>query len=553
MDELSVLIGGRAGDGINQAGLLIARLLNHLGFRVYMYFSYPSLIRGGHNFSIIRAAKNRVATHRDKIDFLLALNQDTVDFHQQRLKDTSHIIYDSDTTEAEGLGLNLANIIKQENASSLMRNTCLIGAFAKSVGIKWEYLEDVFRKSISKEADLNLQVAQRGYNESREFFKIDALRQKKMSILSGNEAIGLGLVKAGLTSYIAYPMTPSSSLLHYLAQIAKEFNIKVIHPENEIAVMLMGLGFSYAGQKCAVGTSGGGFCLMAEGISLAGMAELAIVIVVAQRPGPSTGVPTYTAQTDLNFVLNAGQGEFVRFVVAPGDAEEAFYFSHLAMNISVKFQIPSIILSDKALSEGYYNFDLDSIETLPEENYLFWDNRAPYKRYLDTDTGVSPLTFVSNQKAIIKVNSYEHDEDGLTTEDVQKITKMYAKRLRKEKYLLQELENYEVVKTYGKIDSSDALLCWGSNKGVCVEVAEMLGLRVIQPLVLSPFPVNQFKKALQGINKIIAVENNATGQLVRLINGYGFNVEAKILKYDGRPFAVEQLQERLKELLKDGR
>ncbi len=556
MKELAVLIGGKAGDGINQSGLLISRLISQLGYYIYMYFDYPSLIRGGHNFSIIRASTYKIGSHTEKIDFLLALNKDTIDLHKNRLKDSSFIIYDSNSVNSENLpigikklGIPLKKIIKEEGALPVMRNSYLLGAFSKSLGINWEITEKVFRKSISKEIDLNLKLAQRGFNEVKEFIKLTPTSQKILPVLNGNESISLGLVNAGLRSYIAYPMTPSSTLLHFLAQIANEFNLKVIHPENEIAVILMALGFSYAGERVAVGTSGGGFCLMTEGLSLSGMAELPIVIVIAQRPGPSTGVPTYTAQGDLHFAINAGHGEFVRFVVAPGDAEQAFYWSSLALNISWKFQIPSIILTDKALSEGTYSFNTDSIKEIREEEPLLWNRKQSYKRYLDTETGISPLAFVPEKEAIIKVNSYEHDEFGFTTEDPKKIKMMSRKRLRKEKQLYEELQNYETVKIFGDKKSSIVLLCWGSNKSVCSELGKKYGLKVVQPIVLAPFPTKQFEKALKDAKKIICVENNITGQLVKLINRYGFRVDEEILKHDGRPFSLEELEEKLKELI----
>ena len=289
---------------------------------------------------------------------------------------------------------------------------------------------------------------------------------------------------------------------------------------------------------------------MTEGLSFAGIAELPVVIMMGQRPGPSTGLPTYSSQTDLHFVLNAGQGEFPRFVVAPGDPEEAYYWSAVAMNMAWKYQLPSFILSDKNLAEGVFNFDLASVKEIKEETPLLWDKKSPYKRYAFYENGVSPLAFVPEKDAVIKVNSYEHDEAGITTEDPKLTTMMNDKRLGKEKYLAQELEGFEAVKVLGNKDSSTALLCWGSNKGVCVEVAQNLNLKVIQPLVLSPFPVKQFQESIRGVKKIIAVENNATGQLVRLLKIYGFNVNEKIFKYDGRPFSLDELEVKVKEVLK---
>lgn len=549
MDEFSILIGGKAGDGINQAGLLIARVFGQLGWYAYIYYDYPSLIRGGHNFSIIRLSKKRNSAHTNKINFLLALNQDAVDLHGNKLADGAMVIYNSDLSKSEGIGVALEKIVKEENAPAIMRNSCIIGALCKAVDLSWEVLEKVFRQNISKEIDLNLRLARRGYEAVSGIVKIENTGGKTLPLVTGNEAIGMGLYSAGLDAYIAYPMTPSSSLLHFLAEKAGSFGIKVIHPESEIGVMLMALGFAYAGKKAAVGTSGGGFCLMTEGLSLSGMAELPVVILLGQRPGPSTGMPTYSAQTELHFSLNAAQGEFVRFVVAPGDAEEAYFWAQAALNFAGKFQIPAIILSDKNLSEGSFNFDIGAIEEPKECASLLWNRRGEFKRYANTESGISPLTFVPDKDAVIKVNSYEHDEFGITTEESSTVVLMQDKRLRKEKYLVEELEDYPTIKAYGNLNSKTILLCWGSNKGVCLEVADNLGLKAVSVAVLSPFPEEKLRKALMGAEKIICVENNATGQFVRLISMFGFRVDKKILKYDGRPFSVEELEEKAREAL----
>jgi 2-oxoglutarate/2-oxoacid ferredoxin oxidoreductase subunit alpha len=275
-----------------------------------------------------------------------------------------------------------------------------------------------------------------------------------------------------------------------------------------------------------------------------------VAMIVGQRTGPSTGLPTYTGQTELHFVLSAGQGEFSRFVVAPGDSEEAYFWSAAALNISSKYQIAAIILSDKTLAEGTYSFDIDSVGRIQEEKSPLWDRQGQYKRYLDTQTGVSALAFAPDKDAVIKINSYEHDEYGITTEDPQVTSKMQDKRLRKEKYLAQELESYKAVGVYGNDASSTALLCWGSNKGVCVEAGDTLGLKVIQPAVLWPFPLEQFKRALSGVNMLICVENSATGQLPNLLSRFGIRVDKQILKYDGRPFELNELEEKIRIALK---
>ncbi|MDP3730061.1 MAG: 2-oxoacid:acceptor oxidoreductase subunit alpha [Candidatus Omnitrophota bacterium] len=556
MENLSILIGGRAGFGIDKSGSIISYMINRLGYRTYVYRDYPSIIRGGHTFSVIRSSEKKILAHREAVDYLLALNQDTITLHKNKLKDSSIIVYDADTVKCDGvcpvknsLGIPVGKILKEEQAPEIMRNTCIIGGFSKTIGIGWDVVEAVLRKEISKDIEINLKVARRGYDEAKQVVATKSLNREPLPLLTGNEAISLGLIRGGLKTYISYPMTPTSPILHFLAAAADEFSLKVIHPESEIAVILMALGSSYCGEPVAVGTSGGGFCLMTEGLSFSGIAELPVVIVLGQRPGPSTGLPTYSSQTELHFALSAGQGEFTRFVVAPGDTEEAYFWSGVSLGLSKMFQIPSIVLVDKTLCEGTYNFDLDSVTKLKEYTYPVWDRKAPYKRYAFTESGVSPLAFAQDKDAVIKINSYEHDEYGLTTEDPLITVKMNDKRLAKRRSLIKELEGYEAVKTYGAKDSSTVLLCWGSNKGVCKEVAEDLNIKAVQPVVLSPFPADGLKDALKDAKKIISVENNATGQLRSLITGFGINVNDEILKYDGRPFSVDELEEKVKSKL----
>ncbi|MFH1189580.1 MAG: 2-oxoacid:acceptor oxidoreductase subunit alpha [Candidatus Omnitrophota bacterium] len=556
MNEFSILIGGKAGFGIDKAGLMIAGLMGRLGYRCYIYRDYPSLIRGGHTFSIIRASSEKVGAHSDRVDVLLALNQETADIHKGRVRPGGVIIYDSDVMKPEtvsdtknAIGLGMTLIVKEEGAGDIMRNTCMIGAFARSAGIAWDIVDSVIRKNISNDLDLNLKIARRAFDASKELVALVKPGKEALPLVTGNEALALGLVKAGLRSYISYPMTPSSPILHYLANLSEEFGLKVIHPESEIAVIMMALGLAYCGEKVAVGTSGGGFCLMTEGLSFSGMAELPVVVVLGQRPGPSTGLPTYSCQTELQFALSAGQGEFARFIIAPGDAEEAYHAAQLAMFVSWKYQTPSIILTDKAMAEGSYSFDAEAFGKVEEASLPLWDRKGAYKRYMDSDTGVSALAFPGTKDAVVKANSYEHDEAGISTEDPAVTVKMQDKRLRKGRYLADEIDGYDCVKVYGKKDSKTALLCWGSNRGVCVEAANTLGLKVVCPYVMEPFPVKQFRAALEGAEKVIAVENNATGQLAKLVAPYGCRPDASVLKYDGRNFSIEELEDRLRKVI----
>jgi len=547
MNEVSVLIGGKAGDGINSAGAMVAQLLNHLGYRIYLYFDYPSLIRGGHNFTIIRGSERDVGTCRNHVDFVLALNEETIERHKEKYTQKTVILSNKDLVKNGAYGIPVKAILAEEKSPVIMGNSALIGGFAKAAGIEWEVVDAVFRRHIPKDADQNLAVAKKAFDLFDPVHPIKKCENRPQSLVSGNEAIGLGLIRGGLNAYVSYPMTPSSGILHFLAEQKSRFGITVVHPENEIAVILMALGFAYAGKKSAIGTSGGGFCLMTEGLSLAGMAEIPLVIVVSQRTGPSTGLPTYTGQSDLQFVLHAGQGEFPRMIVAPGDAQEALCWSEIAMEIAWKCQCPAFILADKTLSEGIYSLDPAAVRNISGAGPLLWDGKNPYHRYEDTASGLSPMAFPGAKDAVVKVNSYMHDEAGITAEDAEISNQMTKKRLKKWETLIDVMQGHSMVIQSGKPGASTALLCWGSTKGVCDEAAAELGIRVIRPIVLAPFPVDQIKKALMGVKRLIAVEENITAQLAVLAERHGIITHEKILRYDGRPFTVEDLVSRIKE------
>jgi len=549
MKDVSVLIGGKAGDGINSAGALVAHLLNYIGYTIYLYFDYPSLIRGGHNFAIIRGSEQSVGTCWNSLDFILALNNETIERHRDKCTRETAIIFNADLVKSAGQGIPVQAILTGEHAPAIMGNSAIIGGFAKAAGIEWDVVEAVFNAHIPKGVDLNLKVAKRAYDQVAKVRPVSKGIKSPRPLLTGNEAIGVGMVKGGLDAYVSYPMTPSSSLLHFLAEHQEKFGITVVHPENEIAVILMALGFAYAGKRSAVGTSGGGFCLMTEGLSLAGMAELPLVLVVSQRTGPSTGLPTYTGQSDLQFIIHAGQGEYPRLIVAPGDAQEALFWSEIAMNVAWKFQIPAFILTDKTLSEGTYSVDPAEISDVKSGDSPGWLGTAPYLRYADVPSGISPLAFPGMKDAVIKVNSYAHDEAGISTEAADLVVQMTKKRLRKWEGLTEEMQGYPGVTLSGTPEASTALLCWGSTKGVCNEIASLLGLRVIQPVILSPFPVDQLKKAITGVTKLIAVEENTTAQLATLAGQYGIVPDERILRYDGRPFSPDDLLLRIKEMI----
>lgn len=546
--DYSIIIGGAAGQGSRKAGLIIAKIFNNLGYNVFIHEDYQSLIKGGHNFSAIRVSEGSNFSNRKEIDFLLALDSETVNKHETSLNKKGIVVFNKDRIKrSDGVGIASETITKELGGISIMSNTALIAGFGKVIGVDWKVLEDVFKKEFKKGIEKNLEIARRAYEETAEVVKIEKIKKEPKPLLTGNEAIALGALKAGLDMYYAYPMTPATTILHYLAEHKVDFNVVATQLENEIAVINSAIGSAYAGKRSMVGTSGGGFALMTEGISLAAQSETPILIINSQRSGPATGVPTYSSQADLLFTLNSGHGDFVRFVVAPGDVDESYYWSGKLLNLAWKYQTPAILLVDKELSEGTFEFDKNVLDSIKKENPVLWDGKGGYERYADSKNGISPIAFPGD-KAVVKATSYEHDEKGLSVEDEESIVLMQEKRMKKFKEMEREVDSLEAVKVYGNKMSKKAVIAWGSTKGVALEVANSMGLKLIQPLILQPFPKKQFENALKGVDKLILVECSALGQMESLLNCQGIKVDKKILKYDMRPFTVEELEKKLRNI-----
>ena len=551
LKDFSILIGGEAGQGSRIAGLIIAKIFNQLGYRIYVYEDYQSLIRGGHNFSQIRVAEKELQSRKEKIDFLLALDEKTVNLHKKDLNKNGMIVFNQDRFQSkEGIGIEIERIAKEMGGAPIMANTALISALVKIIGIDWRILEGVLKKEINREIDLNLKIAKKAFEISKNLLKIEKISKKSASLLTltGNEATARGAVKAGLEFYFAYPMTPATSIMNFLAR-KEDFKVKVIQPENEISVINMALGASFAGAKSAVGTSGGGFALMTEALSLAGQSETPILIVESQRAGPSTGMPTYNLQGDLLFVLSAGHGDIPRFVVAPGDAEQCLYYSGLGLNLAWKYQVPVILLLDKDVSENTFSVNEEILHLIQPEKPILWDKKREYKRYEITEDGISPLAFPGEKDAIVKANSYEHDEFGITTEESEGVEKMQEKRLRKYNKMSKEVEKLPAIKIYGNKKSDKAIVAWGITKGAAKEAAENLKIKLIQPIIIEPFPQRKMREALRGVKQLFSVELNAFGQMAKVLNSQGIRVDGKILKYNGRPFLAKEIEEKFKKLL----
>ena len=577
LNSISVLIGGEAGAGISRSGYLFGKACLRGGFHVFGANDYGSLIRGGHNFFVVRVEADEAYSQGDTVDLVVALNKDTILRHRTELVPGGGIVYDGEQVRLEegelgGSDLKLfsvpfRSIVKSMGAQEIVENTVALGAALALLGCDLEILNVVLRDTFSeKVAETNIRAAKAGYDHAKANYegqfqyalgKLPSPGNGRIFV-SGNEAVGMGALKAGCRFYAAYPMTPVTGLLHFMASNERDYKMIVLQAENEIACINMVTGAAFAGARAMTATSGGGFCLMVECLGMAGMTESPIVVVLGQRSGPSTGLPTYTAQGDLRFAMHASQGEFPRMVVAPGDAEECFYETIRAFNFAEKYQMPVMILTDKYLAESQYTvepFDVDLVKI--ERGDLFQGREyqgSEYKRHLLTESGISPRVLPGTGNAVVRTNADEHDERGLTAEDPQMTTSMMDKRLRKLKALKEELQSFETVKVYGPKRADLTIVSWGSTKGPIREAMRILekeGLKanLIQVLYLCPFPAEQITQYLKSAKKTVVVENNATSQLAGLIRQHTLmDVDAKVLKYDGRPFDPGFLAGRLREV-----
>ena len=545
--DFSVLIGGKAGEGVKQAANLVGKLFSEMGYYIFIYDDYPSVVRGSHNYSIVRVSDKKIEATYSKADLVVAIDERSYIAHKNSVNKTGVLFYNDifalKGKSAKVKGLPFSKVVRELGGKPIMVNAAAIGAIVKFFGVEWKIFESFLKKNFKKDTALNLKIAKKVYDLVDLKMKIKKKAKKSLPLFTGNETTGIGAVQAGLDMYFAYPMTPSTGVLHYLAKKAKDFNIEVIQVENEISVVNMALGASYAGARSMVGSSGGGFALMNETFSLAGISEIPITTVIAQRMGPATGVPTYTAQSELNYVIHTAHGEFSRVVVAPGDTEQSYYYTGLALNLAWKYQTPTFILTDKHVAESTYSFDIDKY-ALKEEKVKLWDKKGKYLRFKFSKDGISPLAFPPEAK--VKATSYEHDEYGITVEDAESIKKMVEKRILKQKTIEKDIKKYKMVEIYGK-KSDVVLVTWGSTKGVVVEVAEKLGLRVIQPIIMEPFP--DLTNYLKDAKKVLVIEVNVTGQLASLLESKGYKVSKRILKYDSKPFFVEELEKLVKKEL----
>jgi len=564
--NFNIKIGGHAGEGIKVSGLMLSRSLTRLGYSIFAYSEYPSLIRGGHNTYQVHGGIKKVYSQIRKIDILIALNQETIKLHQKELQTNSLIIYDpgefqlpKGKLKGNYLPIKLIKLAEKVGGKPIMANVVGLGATLSLLGLTAESLKKVVAKEFADKSKaiikLNQQAAEAGHQEVKEKFNNLVFKLKKPTkkqkriVLTGNEAVSLGAIAGGLQFFSAYPMTPATSILHYLAQKAREKNIVVKHTEDEISAVNMAIGASFAGVRAMTATSGGGLCLMAEGISLAGVSETPLVIVNSMRPGPGLGMPTWTGQGDLQFVLHIGHDEFPRIVLTPGDAQEAFSLTSWALQATEKFQLPVFVLIDKYISESDFSLLL-SKTNYQNKRYSFaskLNSKANqfFKRYKLTDKGISSRSIPGEKGGIHCCNSYEHDQLGLGTEDKNTRSLMVEKRMNKLKAVEKETPQQPL---FGAEKAKTGLISWGSNKGPILEALKTLKqVKFLHLNCLWPFPSQKVKQFLQTTNQSLCLEGNANGQLASLIRQQtGIKVKS-LLKYNGRPFYPQEIIKTIKE------
>ncbi len=494
--KFTILFGGKAGQGVNVLSNILGKALVKEGHYVFVSRDYQSLIRGGHNFNVLTFSDKPVYSNDSKIDLIVAQDENTINLHKKEMKKGGEII------QKEGGG-----------------NMYFAGRLFKSLCLDFKILERELKEL--ERFEENMTEAKQGYEEEKRVVCKVVSNKKILDFINGNQGVSEGAIKSGIDIYYAYPMTPATNVMGELAEKQIEKNILVVELESEVSVINAAIGSAITGAKAMIGTSGGGFDLMTESLSLTGVAETPLVIYLASRPGPSTGVATYTAQGDLDLARHAGHGEFPRMVLAPGEPNEAQELTSQAFYFSQKFGIPVILLSDKHLAESLYTLEKNSIIT-------------PSAKSIKLD----------------RYNSYETDKFGCATEDAEIIKKNVDERLKKGKEIEKEAEKFKQFKTYGNNNSKNVVLFWGSTKGAIIDAMEGVDAKFLQILYLEPFP--KIKKELEGKN-IILVENNATGQLGNLVaekTGIFIEEKNKILKYDGRPFFNDELKEEIKRRLK---
>lgn len=575
-DEVIIRVGGAAGDGVQSAGLIIAKTFSRSGLHVNTYNYYQSIIRGGQSWYQVRASDSKVRSQGDGVDILIALNKDALLRHTNKMineggasrlgKDGVAIFDDSlknyEKEDCQYYPMPLGGIASNYSKNALMKNTVAIGAAMAAISIDFEVLAGVIRDQFGnkgKVAEENVKAAKEGYDYYLANFKKLDIKLKttdnKYYLISGGETLAIGAVNAGMKMYIGYPMTPASSALHYLASHQKELDVFVKIPEDEISAINMAAAANYAGVRAMTGSSGGGFSLMVEALGMAGMMEIPLVVYESQRAGPSTGLPTKTEQGDLNLVLGASQGDFGRIILAPRNVEDAFYLTREAFNLAEKYQTPVIVMSDLFVAEHYETVGELDLDFKIERGKIAHEAVENYRRYEYTEDGVSFRSFPGTPGNIHNEDSDEHNEYGdvvsdAVTDPTLRVNSMKKRMKKLDKYIRE----MPPTPTYRYDDAEIALVQWGGTQGSVEEAADLLrerGHKVGVVEINRPYPLNpDIAKLLEGKKKIIVVENNYSGQMNKLLRSEFLVKTELVTKFDGESFYPAALADELETVIK---
>jgi len=552
--DYNILIGGAAGQGVETLSSVFEKMLKRNGYKIFSIRDYMSRIRGGHNFAQIRFADRDLCSHTEDLDGIIALNNETIDYHIDRLKPDGFLVCDLSVRYEDDRIIKLPLMNTARNIGNIrVSGSVALGAVMGLLGLSLDDAGEIYNQFFRPDiADINTTAVLEGSKFVQTRYDLHALKEEENILINGNQAVALGALAAGCKFYSAYPMTPSTSIMDYLASKMNDAEIVVEQAEDEIAAINMAIGASYAGVRAMTGTSGGGFSLMVEGLGLAGMLEVPLVIAEVQRPGPVTGFPTRTEQGDLKFIISASQGEFPRMVIALRTPEDAFYQTVRAFNIADKYQIPVILVSDQFLADSVTTvkpFDFDEVR---HDRHISREvDERPYKRYKITPSGISPRVIPGKIPGVtVMVDSDEHDEYGYITESAEVRTNMVDKRMRKIELLKQELQEPWFV---GEEDCEVLMLAWGSTWGPVAEAVSILnteGDKKYGALVFGdvwPLPTGLLLNKCKKAKRIVNVEQNATGQLASLVaETTGILCDFSVLKYDGRPMSPRYITEKVR-------
>lgn len=557
-EELIIVLAGEAGQGIQSIETILVGVIKNDGFNVFATKEYMSRVRGGVNTTEIRVSSLPVRSHTDRIDLLIPLNDESIPHLKKRIGPSTVVIGDNTQVHYDKL-INIPfQRIASEFGNPIYSNTVAIGTICGVLKVSEENLyADISAKFASKGGEVvskNIEAAKSGYAIGRELHKNGIIKCdikknpaiKEQILLNGSEAVALGALAGGCDSVFAYPMTPGTGVFTALAGYSNKMGLVVEQVEDEIGVMNMALGAWYAGGRAIVSTSGGGFALMTEAVSLAGAIESPAVIHLAQRPGPATGLPTRTEQADLNMVINAGHGFFPRIILSPGDVKEAFYLSQKAFNLADKYQVPVFILTDQYFTDSYYNLPKLKTEGLVIEKHII-ETKEGYKRYALTKDGISPRGVPGYGTGTVCADSDEHDEEGRITEDLDGIrVKMADKRMKKSMQVKKAVIKPVLI---GPKKYRTLIISWGSNYNTIIEAIKITGTKDTSFLhfpQVYPLP-KETTAYLKKAKKLLLIENNQTGQFGDLIKfETGIDIKNRVLKYNGMPFSVEEIVKAIK-------